>query len=197
MIGHVATLGAGLVYLPDPRREMIKIKDIAQSLSRQCRFNGHGKYFYSVAEHCVLGASMYSDPSDQFAFLLHDAHETYTGDIVSPVKAYCNCRKRHDTRREGPDGLQELEHIIQIRINSYYGVSVPTNLNYVDSLMLGHEIDWMFPEMAWVEKAVDVLEARRAKEKESQWIFPTLEGWDPVQAEAEFMDTFLSLMKEI
>ena len=40
----------------DPKQEDIKIEDIAHSLSLQCRFTGHCKQFYSVAEHSIAVA---------------------------------------------------------------------------------------------------------------------------------------------
>jgi uncharacterized protein len=62
-----------------------RIKDIAHSLSMICRFNGHTKEFYSVAEHSIRVVN-YLDREFQFAGLMHDAHEAYTGDMIRPIK---------------------------------------------------------------------------------------------------------------
>ena len=68
----------------------IFINDIAHSLAYQCRFNGHTKAFYSVAEHSVRIAQYFAHSGFKrkliLAALLHDAAETYIGDIVRPVK---------------------------------------------------------------------------------------------------------------
>lgn len=64
----------------------IDLDDIAHSLSNICRFNGHCREFYSVAQHSVYVASLVRDDRLRFAALLHDAEETYTGDIVTPFK---------------------------------------------------------------------------------------------------------------
>ena len=66
-----------------PKVEDIDIRDIAVSLSKQCRFNGHCHGFYSVAQHSLL-VSDYCE--NKLWGLLHDAAEAYIGDIVSPVK---------------------------------------------------------------------------------------------------------------
>lgn len=65
--------------------EHVRISDIAHALSMQCRYNGHIKRFYSVAEHCWLLSHMVPL---QYALtaLLHDAPEAYIGDMVSPLK---------------------------------------------------------------------------------------------------------------
>ena len=71
----------------DPKSEEVDIKDIAHSLAFQCRFNGHSNYFYSIAQHSVIVSKIVS--KDQaFAALLHDAAETYIGDMVSPLKRF-------------------------------------------------------------------------------------------------------------
>lgn len=68
---------------PDP--EMVRIEDIAWSLSRQCRFNGNTRFFYSVADHSVYVGNLLP-PEIRIYGLLHDAHEAYLGDIASPIK---------------------------------------------------------------------------------------------------------------
>lgn len=72
-------------YPTSPRVENIDIEDIAHALSMQCRFNGHTSRFYSVAEHSVL-VSRIAPPAVKFQALMHDAHEAYIGDIITPVK---------------------------------------------------------------------------------------------------------------
>lgn len=78
------------VELEAPTVEMICIEDIAHALGNLCRFNGHTKYFYSVAQHsCNVAMQLKDDDYDydvQFHGLLHDAQEAYIGDMVSPLK---------------------------------------------------------------------------------------------------------------
>jgi hypothetical protein len=73
-----------------PQLDQIELLDIAHSLSLICRFSGQIKTFYSVAQHCVLGAAKaekeYKDKELAKWFLLHDAAEAYMGDMSAPVK---------------------------------------------------------------------------------------------------------------
>ncbi len=76
----------GVKFWPcDPFPEEIDIRDIAHALSMQCRFTGHVKYFYSVAEHCIRVADK-CPPADKLWGLLHDAAEAYLVDLARPVK---------------------------------------------------------------------------------------------------------------
>lgn len=73
---------------PDPKS--IHIEDIAQSLSRICRFNGHTHDHYSVAQHSIYVSQVVArlaSPGLALAGLLHDAPEAYVGDVISPLKA--------------------------------------------------------------------------------------------------------------
>ena len=69
----------------EPRPEDIDIRDVAHSLSMLCRFNGHCREFYSVAEHCVR-VSGACPAEDALWGLLHDLAEAYFGDFPRPVK---------------------------------------------------------------------------------------------------------------
>ena len=81
----IRTYSGGKFYVLDPRAQDIRIKDIAHSLSLICRFTGHVKSFYSVAQHSVE-VSTICDPADALWGLLHDATEAYIGDLNRPLK---------------------------------------------------------------------------------------------------------------
>ncbi len=73
-----------------PKLESIWIEDIAHALSNQCRFTGHTREFYSVAEHCVRVSWLLEEWGEnqetQLWGLMHDASEAYLGDWASPLK---------------------------------------------------------------------------------------------------------------
>ncbi len=74
-----------MVSLSHPHPEQIHIEDIAQALSQLCRFTGHTKQFYSVAQHSLLVSDLVS-PELALVGLLHDAPEAYLGDLSSPLR---------------------------------------------------------------------------------------------------------------
>lgn len=100
----IHTWGGGRFYYLDPNPEEVFIEDIAHALSLQCRFNGHTTLHYSVAEHSILVSDMvYSKTNDvevAMAALLHDAAETYIGDVVSPLKTLLTEFKQVEARVE-------------------------------------------------------------------------------------------------
>ncbi|ODN72198.1 hypothetical protein [Methylobrevis pamukkalensis] len=88
----IQTATGRAVDLLDPRADMIDIEgDIAPALARIPRFNGHARgangHAYSVAQHCCHGAELLREASPKIAlaFLLHDAHEAYLGDLTRPA----------------------------------------------------------------------------------------------------------------
>lgn len=69
----------------DPHPDDIDIADIAHALAHDCRYGGHCRRFYSVAEHSVL-LSRAVAPEFRLAALMHDSPEGYLRDLVRPVK---------------------------------------------------------------------------------------------------------------
>ncbi len=63
----------------------LELDDLIPALSRQCRFNGHCKVFYSVLEHQCLVAALAPVGFKREA-LLHDLAESLTGDLITPLK---------------------------------------------------------------------------------------------------------------
>lgn len=77
------------IFNPDPN--LINLHDIANALSKDCRYGGQIPFFYSVAEHCILLASKFIEQGASMDVirwaLMHDAAEAYLRDIPSPIKA--------------------------------------------------------------------------------------------------------------
>jgi uncharacterized protein len=98
----------GRMFWPlNPRPEDLDIRDIAHALSLVCRFTGHTRSFYSVADHSLRvsylaenqvrnnwrGILGFPDFNGLAFFrevalwgLLHDASEAYLCDVPSPIK---------------------------------------------------------------------------------------------------------------
>lgn len=89
------------------------IEDIGHALGMLCRYTGHVRSFYSVAEHSMLVAGIMATVTggDPFEGLMHDAAEAYLTDIATPWKVllpdYASVTKR-----------------IEVPLRTYFGVPV-------------------------------------------------------------------------
>lgn len=126
---HIRTFTGKYVNVFNPTPEMICIEDIAHSLSNQCRFAGHLKQFYSVADHSINCAMQVAE-EHKLAALLHDASEAYLIDIPSPIK------KRLTNYHEIEDNLMRL-------IANKFGFTYPFDpvIKEIDEYMLRTEWD--------------------------------------------------------
>lgn len=164
-------------FLFHPEFDSIDIDDIAHSLSMQCRFNGHTKTFYSVAEHSYWASHIVS-PENALTALMHDAGEAYISDIPKPFKLALG------------DEVQDMEDLILDVIAEKYGFETP----------LPSEVKRADLEMLLWEKK------HMMRQTEHRWGYediplqlighpftPELEGWDQATAKAKFLERFNEL----
>lgn len=106
-----------VIDLLNPTADQIDWWDIAIALSRIWRFGGGTDEFYSVAEHSlwVMRRAVMGDAKLALLALLHDAHEAYTGDIITPMK-------RAAAVQNGHLGLEKIQTRLDRLINAKAGL---------------------------------------------------------------------------
>lgn len=116
---------------PDPFR--IHPEDIAHSLATQCRFTGHVREFYSVAQHSVLVSTVVPEEL-RLPALLHDAAEVYLSDIASPIK-------REWERLYGFTFYEEAEDRLTRAVCERFGLDYPLakEIKIADKMLLRAE----------------------------------------------------------
>lgn len=128
----------------DPRPEEIFIEDIAHALSMQCRFGGHVKAFYSVAQHSVEVSNVVLRTHGLWG-LLHDASEAYLVDLPRPLKHFGDLGKWY----------KFAESALMVAIAERFGLQwpMPTEVEMADDCVLAAEKrDLLAPEPApWAQ----------------------------------------------
>lgn len=189
------TVSGGRFYPLDPREDEIHIEDIAHALSFVCRFGGHVREFYSVAEHCVRVsraiAAVDGTVHDQLAGLLHDAAEAFIGDMVWPLK-------------QAPDveGYRRVEAIVEGAIARKYRVDfhIPIVKRFDLVLLSTEKRDIVTTGPGRARGAS--LEAEAARDRlDEAWhcdefapLRHVIRPWSPAFARDEFRRTFDALM---
>lgn len=83
--GIIRTHSGRLMDLTKPKWGDISIDDIAWSLGKLVRYNGHIPWDYTVARHSII-MSYYVPEEYAMEALTHDTGEAYCGDIIHPLK---------------------------------------------------------------------------------------------------------------
>ncbi|MDB5415076.1 MAG: uncharacterized protein JWR10_3411 [Rubritepida sp.] len=162
------------VDLHAPDLEMLRLTEIATSLSRIARFLGHthGPCAYSVAQHSCHVADLLADQplAVRRAGLLHDAHEALIGDLPTPVKQLL-----------GRDLVRGAESAVHIAMFARFGLSAELMdhplIKQVDLIMLATERRDLMRRSAWAWG-----------ELPEPASMPTLEPWAANEAYMEFLN---------
>ncbi len=156
---------------------MLDPDDIARALANVCRFGGHTRAFYSVAQHSVIVSELVQerggDVEDVFAALMHDATEAYLGDMPHPIK------HRSPLGAAFKEAEDRLEAVLQARFAIKRDVP---EIKRADRALLATErgafssISWDWPELEGVEP-----------------LGLELEAWPPDEAARRFAERYAEL----
>lgn len=163
-----------------PTPEMVDITDIAHALSMLCRWTGHTRFHYSVAQHSIYASHLVPK---QFALaaLLHDSSEAYLGDMNRPLKHFTAA---------GP-AYREIEEKVEAVIFGKFGVPFP----------LPEEVKEADTQMLYAEKAQLMTITEATKYEARKWGRDETEAdvriqrWTPRRAEKMFLKRFAELSK--
>jgi hypothetical protein len=155
----------------------IDIGDIAQALANTCRFGGHSRRFYSVAQHSAIVSDVCAErgasPAEALVALLHDAAEAYLVDLPHPIKHRSDLGPPFQRAEKG------MEEAIAVRF----------------------ELGPPPADMKSIDRSLLATERRTFTSTLDSW--PELEGveplpieigpWDPPRARREFLERFKRL----
>lgn len=154
----------------NPSASSFWIDDIAEGLSKLCRFNGQCRMFYSVAQHCVL-VSRTVERRYAMAGLLHDAAEAFVGDVTRPLKLLL------------PD-YRAVEQAVEAAIFERFGIAeIPPEVKHADLVLLATEQRDLMPHHDDEWACIQNIEPLAKK----------IEPWGPRRARQEFRTRFLAL----
>ena len=161
--------GTKFDYL-NPDFSQITIEEIAHSLANQCRYIGHTKFHYSIAQHSVY-CSYLAPEEYKYAALMHDICESIAIDVPSPLKKLL------------PD-YQQLEQKLEKGLWAKFGLDWPMHpeVKDVDTIMLATELKQLMPG----EDYLNLL------------CFPAdliIEEMTPKEAKKLFLDDYYQLVK--
>lgn len=167
----IQTFTGGKFSFDNIEQNEIDILDIAHALSNQCRFSGHVRYFYSIAEHSYH-CSFLVPAEYALDALLHDASEAYIVDVPKPLKYLL------------PDYCR-IEDRVMAHIASVFGIQYPfhESIKAADIAMLYAERNCLLtaPPQEWSDEHVTPANV-------------VIRCWNPETAKQHFVDRLFDLL---
>lgn len=193
MSRHSIVTRSGLVVdLLAPEPAGIRLTDIALALSRIPRFNGHTSRVWSVADHSLLVLQLMGEdaPSTvRLAALLHDAHEAYAGDIISPVHVGLGALEG-DAFAAVIEMKDRLDGAIETAFALPCGALLDSAIKAADQLALAIEVH------ALMEKPVGAWSLPALPDPMPDPM-PMLPATDQMRAQNQFLMAALGLLQQI
>jgi hypothetical protein len=177
--------------LSAPTSSVICIEDIAHALSNDCRYGGHTKRFYSVAEHSVRLAYVVPAMSQAEA-LFHDASEAYLRDVPRQLRLMGMM-----------DRYNQVQTMWQNEIRFKYGLKkMDPAMEAMDLAMVTAEckcaglMNW--ESLAEIDTTQDPGLVSLGLQLYAKFKGPAWEqwGWPPAVAEARFMEAARDLLMD-
>lgn len=168
--GAIVTFSGRILYPLNPDPADLAIEDIAHALANSCRFTGHVRSFYSVAQHSIHVSEIVA-PELALTGLLHDASEAYLSDISRPVK-----------RQPGfGEVYKAAEQRLMDAVALAFGIEwpPPEAIHRADDILLRTEQRDLMPDLLRVP-GDDYLDAR-------------IQPWGPAKAERRFLHRYHEL----
>lgn len=181
----------------DPDPEQINLEDIAHALSNICRFTGHCREFYSVAQHSVIVSLIAEAEAFDLGLinpwylglkgLLHDASEAYLCDVARPLKRHEGFSQYRiaETRLMGAvmkaffdDGFELIPEIVKV----------------IDERIVTNEAYALMPTLpeGWqLRTGFTTLEL----ESQANCPNPFTPTWAPTEAKQQFLQRYTQLMR--
>lgn len=130
---YISTCKGSRFYIDTP---VFDIEEIAHAGGNLCRYGGHSRRFYSVAEHSILVATIMEQLGlgDPFEGLMHDGHESYLVDLPKPWKAKVA-------------GYTEVEKVLEVELRIAFSLpeEITTGCKTADLIALAIEARMLLP----------------------------------------------------
>lgn len=172
---EILTASGQYFNLINPASNQFDIEEIAHALSHLCRFTGHTRMFYSVAQHSVM-VSHLVPPEHALAGLLHDATEAYLGDVAAPLKQMLSDYKALEKQLE--KALYKHFHLPAV---------LPDEVKLADRKALAAEARDLMPPLGSVWHIIEGLNVDD---------IDPIEAWPPIKAKNIFLERYNSLLLE-
>jgi uncharacterized protein len=174
----IQTASGGVFHILDPRQDEILITDIGHALGQMCRFTGHVRRFYSVAEHSIHASHLVPEKDALWA-LMHDSSEAYIADLNRPLKHFTAVGPVYKTT--------EKKIMDAICVKFRLPLEQPESVDKADATMLYTEKAQLMPPMEWDTKWAEDTSTADIK----------VRCWSPEIAKVEFLHRFYELTNQL